>query len=151
MDKKEEIIYLLHFFSQPQAQQWKEIPDTLAPVWVRVGNMEAATDKPIRLLSMVLADHLNGCCDNFPPDAIEVTDEIRVLLTYWMLESPHDHIFAKRDESDQLDYIWGILSRLCQEALNKVEYPPVKDICFEHFVKNYSHPINTQEFDLPIL
>jgi hypothetical protein len=153
MLEAQEINYLLRFFSQPQEVQWQQVPDRIAPVWVDTGGVEAATEHPIRLLSLILYARLNRGPRDFDDGAFAILDEIRVLIGDWMLESPYDVIFTKRQEPDQLDLIWRILSRLCSIALSyqSVAKFSAEGISLRYMLEKYTHPIDSNTFNFPIL
>lgn len=129
MKEAGEIRWLLGFFSQPLATQWSQVPDDLGRVWVHVGEVDTKTTQPIRLLALVLSDLLNGCSAYFESGLgtaeLEVPNELRILLAWFVLESPHDVVFSKLDEPDQLHRIWTTVGRLCRIAL---ALPALKDI-----------------------
>lgn len=79
---------------------------------------------------------------------MEKLADIRVLLFYWMIESPHLFIFSKRDYTDDLDRIWRILQQLCLTVLQSSSLSQVNadNISFEHFLGKYTYPITKAEY-----
>jgi hypothetical protein len=148
MKEAGELYWLLKFFSQPLQEQWAQLPDRLDQVWVHFGEIDTATDQPVRVLALVFAELLNGCgsyLDSAGSDGsvtLEVLDELRVLLDWFMLESLRDIIFMKLDEPDQLHTIWRTMRRLCLATLDQPAIHRWKgeDLSFQYFLAKYTVP-----------
>lgn len=140
----EETVALLAFFSQTQAEQWKQVPDEIKPIWVDFG--EFATDKPILLLAAVLVDHLNGVTAHLESPVPAILDEIRALLQYWMIDSPFRYVFSKRPDTDERDRIWVTIQRLCAIALEELGEAarPSAEYNFGYFQAKYSSPLDCE-------
>ena len=138
--EQREIHYLMKFFAQTQAEQWKQVADEIPEIIFDVGTFYAKTKDPIKFLSLVLAS-LTSCAGNYfeNDDLGEILFESYVLLDDFMLESFRDIIFTKRNEPEQYDYIWRTFSRLCAESLKFQELTSydISAIDFDYFVKKY--------------
>jgi hypothetical protein len=112
-----EIKLILELFAPDGQVRWDALPAS-TPRWIAIGRSEFATDKPLLGLAAILAEHLNGVPSAFL-DVGDVLDDIRHLLSYWMIESPFTYIFARpaSDEPHLHDGIWRILGRLSSLAL----------------------------------
>ena len=144
MSKEIELKFLIKFFSQTQREQWEQVPDEIPKVWVSTGDVDCPSDVPIRILALLFFSHLSGHGLVLEENTIDVLDEIRVLLEWYMLESNRDEIFTKRDESNNLDYIWRTLARLCKLALQDVSLRKINSggITFASLLEKYTVAIN---------
>ena len=138
---KKEIHFLTRFFSQPQTEQWKQVPDDFPKIIFDVSPFYVETEKPILFLGLVFAywtEHVGAYIDN--DDLAETLFEGYVLLHDFMLESNRDVVFTKREEPEQLDYIWKTFGRLCREALmfESLTKFDTTGIDFDYFVKKYA-------------
>jgi hypothetical protein len=116
--EQNEIHYLMRFFTQSQTDQWKQVPDEFPEIIFDVGTYYTKTKEPIEFLSLVLVnltENAGGYFDN--ENLAEVLFESYVLLNDFMLESNRDIIFTKRNEPEQLDYIWKTFIRICEQSL----------------------------------
>ena len=147
MVEGEELAWLLKFFSQGVEEQWRQVPDSMKRTWLAVGNVEAAVDQPIKLMVMVLSEHLNGCYQflesGLDSPAVDVLWQLRILLAYFLLEGPYAIIFAKLKEPEQLHAVWGVVSRLCLVALDEPEVMAllVRDFNLAYFCEKYGAEI----------
>lgn len=122
MIEAQELAWLLKFYSRPLHQQWLQVPDTMERVWLHVGGeVDAETDQPMKLLTLVLAQHLSSCLRFLhsaqESSAIDVLWELHILVTWFLIEGPHDIVFTKLPEPEQIHTIWVTVARLCRLAL----------------------------------
>ena len=142
-----EVFYLLNFFSQPQLEQWGKVPDAFFPSWVDMSHRNA--DSPILFLTLILSSRID--LNLVEPYIFIFNEKIKLifyeisgLLDNWILDTPHDFIFLKRQEDEIMDTdrIWLILSRLCKIALSYEEWDKyqINELSFKYFVDKYAHP-----------
>ncbi len=146
-----ETYWLLNFFSENLEEQWACVPDRIDDSIVAYGQTYARTNRPTLLLALVLCEHLEGWVDRFTSDDatevnnLEILDEIRVLL-YWFLLEGRDEVFTKPEEPEddivgELYLIWRTIQRLCSFAL---EQPSIQkmvagsNFSFHYFLETYA-------------
>lgn len=77
-----------------------------------------------------------------------ILDELRVLLDWFVLESPIEYIyFAIADPPHELHLIWSTVSRVCHIALaeadvQRIFYP---DLTFSDHLREYGRPVETRQ------
>lgn len=125
MKENKNIVFLLDFFSRPSYPDWPNVPDLRSPRKLNIGMAESDTDQPLLVLAIILSSLLNGHNLMLEERTLDVLDEIRVLLMWYMVESVRDEIFQKRSQACDFDLIWRTLARLCIAALDD---PAVKKI-----------------------
>jgi hypothetical protein len=148
-----EVKYLLRFFAQSQEEQWAQIPQSLSPVWVDTGHVDAPTDKPLKVLGLILYSHLNGAPSEFEK-AYDILDDLRAVLD-WMTELGSDEILGVFDstdaeafESNSYNNIWKVVRRLCRLALACpcVQQCEGAELSLGYFLETYTFPISQEEF-----
>ena len=139
---KKEIHFLMRFFSQSQAEQWKQVPDEFPEIIFDRSPYYTKTNEPIKFLSLVLTYLTEGIGAHreIGRDLAEILFEAYVLLSDFMIESYRDVVFTKRDEPEQLDYVWRTFGRICREALmfDELTQFETAGIDFDYFVEKYA-------------
>ena len=138
---KKEIHFLMRFFSQPQFEQWKQVPDEFPKIIFDHSPFYTQTDEPIKFLSLVLVNLTHGIRIDLDDECLaEILYEAHILLGDIMLEYLWDAIFSKRDEPVQFDYVWKTFGRICREALKFESLTKFETdgLDFDYFVKKYA-------------
>lgn len=150
MNKAAEVKYLLQFFAQSQEDQWEQIPQSLSLVWVETGPVDAPTDKPLKILVLILYSHFYTCPDEFT-DAYDLMEEIRVVFE-WMTELGKYDLFdntnAEEFALNSYNLIWKVVRRLCLLTLDcpSVQQYEGELLSFEYFMQTYCSPISPEEY-----
>ena len=138
---KKEIHFLMRFFSQPQTEQWKNVPDEFPEIIFDCSPFYTKTNEPIKFLSLVLTYLTHGIGMQLDDeDLAEILYEAHVLLGDVMLEYLCGVIFAKKDDPVQFDYVWKTFGRICAEALKFESLTKFETtgIDFNYFVGKYA-------------
>lgn len=150
MNIQAELKWLLIFFGRPLEEQWSLLPSNFSGHWLDAGSAEVEISSPQRFLVIILSEHLNGGPSFFDlpsgSPALTLLDELRVLLEWFVLDSPNQFIFsAPSDHPEELYLIWRTIGRLCHLVLAEpdVQSIPVRSLGFTDLLNAYGRPLTS--------